>query len=98
MQMVVDKLKEAPLAIVFGILIIEIALLIGVFNMVIPVTHEKLNKNPTSNTHNGLIKNIIIPAIEIEVRLSYSFPNMLEINNIKDIMLALKIDIEKPHM
>ena len=70
---------------------------IGLFNNAIPVTHPKLNKNPTSKMHKGLVKNTTIPANEIDVKLSYSLPNIPASINTNDIMLALMIDIEYPH-
>lgn len=47
--------------------------------------------------HSGLIKKTTIPAIDIEVKLSYSLPKIPASSKIKDIMLALTIDIEYPH-
>lgn len=94
---VVERLIETASIIVFGILVTERAFWIGLYNNVIPTTQEKLNKNPTSNTHNGFNKNIIIPAIEIDVKLSYSLPVILAVNRIKDIILALITETEKPH-
>ena len=74
------------------------ALYIGLYNIAIPKTQLKLIKKLTSKTHSGFIAYIIIPAKDIEQKISYSSPKTSESIKTIAIMLALKIDVAKLHM
>ncbi len=89
---VVDKLIAIGLISFSFIFVLLKAFFIGEYNIAIPITHEKLSKNATSNIHNGLIKKITIPAIEIELNGSYSFLRIPAISTSIDIILALTIE------
>ena len=93
---VVEMLIAKPFAILLGVFILSNNFSIGPLKSAIPVTQPKLNKNPTSNTHKGLTKNTTIPAKEIDVRLSYSFPSIFESIKTMHIIDALIMDIENP--
>ena len=82
----------------FGDLIRSIRDLIGLYNIAMPITHEKLIKKLISYTDSGLIKKQIIPANDIADKVSYRLKNIGAIISTTDIMPALTIDVANPHM
>ena len=95
---IVERLIDKLSASFVGILVLCIILPIEEFKRDIPKTQEKLIKNPTSKADSGFIKKIITPAIEIDVKESYSLNRISESINISDIILALIIDVAKLQM
>ena len=96
-EMVVAKLIAKLSATSFGASIFLKLTLIGLYNIVIPIMQAKLSKKLTSKAHNGFIKKITIPANDIAVNESYSFPKILARIKIKDIIPALTTETAKLH-
>ena len=97
-EIVVEQLIAKLLDKTLGIFILDSILKIGLYKRTIPITQEKLISVLTSKTAKGFIKYIIIPASEIEDRLSYCLNINGAINITKVIIIARITETVNPHI